>query len=315
MGLEIISIKSSFPKKFETLKDLKKTNNKWNLSKIYQSTGINKRYLSSKNEDIISLSIKSAKKIINIKNKNKIGFLLFVTQTSPYKLPSSACIIQDKLKLPQDIFAIDINMGCSGFIYALKLAETLLNDSKKNLGLIICSDTYTKYIKKSNKSCKPIFSDASASILLKKRNTNAIGPFDFGVDGSGFSDLLLKNNSNDIFMNGPKIAIFTLNKIPTFIKNFTIKNKINKKTIKLMALHQASKYVCEKIQKKLNLNKKIFYNNFQKYGNTVSASIPLLLENAYRENKLKKNDLILACGFGVGLSWGIVKIKWTQKKQ
>lgn len=315
MGLEIISIKSSFPKKFETLKDLKKANNKWDLNKIYQSTGINKRYLSSKNEDIISLSIKSAKKIINIKNRNKIGFLLFVTQTSPYKLPTSACIIQDKLKLPQDIFATDINMGCSGFIYALKLAETLLNDNKKNLGLIICSDTYTKYIKKSNKSCKPIFSDASASILLKKRNINTIGPFDFGVDGSGFSDLLLKNNSNDIFMNGPKIAIFTLNKIPTFIKNFIIKNKINKKAIKLIALHQASKYVCEKIQKKLNLNKKIFYNNFQKYGNTVSASIPLLLENAYRKNKLKKNDLILACGFGVGLSWGIVKIKWTQKKQ
>ena len=116
-------------------------------------------------------------------------------------------------------------------------------------------------------------------------------------------------------MNGAKIAIFTLNKIPNFIKNFLDKNKINKHEIKLLALHQASKYVCEKIQKKLNLNNKIFYNNFQKYGNTVSASIPLLLENAFKEKKLKKNDIILACGFGVGLSWGIVKIKWTQKKQ
>ena len=88
--------------------------------------------------------------------------MLFVTQTSPYKLPSTACIIQDKLKLPQDIFAIDINMGCSGFVYALKLAETLLKDKSKSLGLIICSDTYTKFINKNNKSCRPIFSDASA---------------------------------------------------------------------------------------------------------------------------------------------------------
>ena len=182
MGLEIISIKSSFPKKKETLKDLTKLKDKINLKKIFSSTGINRRFISSKEEDVISLSIKSSKKLINNKNKKKIGFLLFVTQTSPYKLPSTACIIQDKLKLPQDIFAIDINMGCSGFVYALKLAETLLKDKSKSLGLIICSDTYTKFINKNNKSCRPIFSDASASILLKKSNKNNIGPFDFGVD-------------------------------------------------------------------------------------------------------------------------------------
>lgn len=315
MSLEIISIKSYLPRTFETLKNLKKTNFGWDIDKIYSSTGINKRYCSSKNEDVISLSIKSAKKVLNKNNRSKIGFLLVVTQTSPYKLPSTACIIQNKLNLPNNIFAADINMGCSGFIYALKLAEKLLDKSKKNLGLIICCDTYTKYIKKNNKSCRPIFSDASSTTLLKKNRSSIIGPFDFGVDGSGYKDLFLKNSSNNIFMNGPKIAIFTLNKIPEFINNFIIKNKIPKEKIKLIALHQASKYVCKKIEKKLNLNKKIFYNNFEKVGNAVSASIPILLESAFKEKKIKKNDTIIACGFGVGLSWGITKIKWTQKKQ
>ncbi len=311
MGLEIISIKSSFPKKTESLENLTKFKNGIGLKKLFSSTGINKRFVSSKDEDIISLSIKSSKKLLNNKNKKKIGFLLLVTQTSPYKLPSAACIIQDKLKLPQDIFAIDINMGCSGFIYALKLAESLLKKSKKSLGLIICSDTYTKFITKNNKSCRPIFSDASASILLKKSNKNSIGPFDFGVDGSGYEDLLLKNNSTNIFMNGPKIAIFTLNKIPNFIQKFLKKNYLDKK-VKYIALHQASKFVFEKITNKLNFDKKIFLNNYQKVGNTVSASIPILIEDAYKKKKLKKNDIVVACGFGVGLSWGIVKIKWTK---
>ena len=315
MGIEILSIKSSLPKKFETIKDLTVENRSWDSDKIYKSTGINKRYIANENENIVTLSIKSAKKILTKDNKNKIGFILFVTQTSPFKLPSVSCLIQDKIGLPNDIFATDINMGCSGFIYALKLSESLINiNPKKKLGLIICSDTYTKYISKNNRSCRPIFSDASASILIGKSTKKNIGPYDFGVDGSGFSDLLLKNNSKDIYMNGAKIALFTLKKIPYFVNNFIKKNKIKKNEIKLMALHQASRYIYEKLKKGINLNKETFFCNFNNIGNTVSASIPLLLEKAKKMKKIKGGDVIIACGFGVGLSWGIVKIKWTKKR-
>ena len=142
MGLKIVSIKSSFPNKFQVL-NFKK------YKKIIQATGIKKRYLSSDKEDVVRLSIKSAKKILDKKLKNRISFLLFVSQTSPYKFPSISCILQNKLNLPKDIYAVDINMGCSGFIYALKLAKSLEKlNNKKKYGLIICSDTYTKYIKK-----------------------------------------------------------------------------------------------------------------------------------------------------------------------
>ena len=315
MGIEILSIKSSLPKKFETLKELSIKNKSWDTKKIYASTGINKRYIASESENIVTLSIKSAKKVVTKENKNKIGFILFVTQTSPFKLPSVSCLIQDKIGLPNDIFATDINMGCSGFIHALKLSESLINiNPKKKLGLIICSDTYSKYISKNNRSCRPIFSDASASILIGQSDKKNIGPYEFGVDGSGFSDLLLENNSKNIYMNGPKIALFTLKKIPYFINNFIKKNKIQKEEIKLMALHQASKYIYEQIKKRININQKSFLCNFNNIGNTVSASIPLLLEKAKKEKKIKGGDVIIACGFGVGLSWSIVKIKWTKKK-
>ena len=196
-------------------------------------------------------------------------------------------------------------------IYALKLAESLKNlDNKKKYGLIICSDTYTKYINKNNKSCRPIFSDASTTTLLKISKKNQIQNFDFGVDGSGFKSLYLKENSQNMFMNGPKVAIFTIKEIPKFIEQFLKKNRLKKTSIKYFILHQASKYVCDKIKDKLGLPKKFFLNNYQNYGNTVSSTIPLLLEECIKKKKIKKKDIIILCGFGVGLSWGIAKIKW-----
>lgn len=307
MSFQILSIRSEFPKNYENINSLKLKN--IDKKKLFKTTGINKRFVSSKNEDVITLSIKSAKKIITNKIKNQIGFLFFVSQTSPFKFPSVSCVLQDKLGLPKNIFAIDINMGCSGYIYALKLASNFKLPNKK-YGLIICSDTYTKFIQKNNNSCKPIFSDCSTTTLLKKTKKNCLRTFDFGTDGSGHKDLILYNNSKNMFMNGAKIAIFTLNTIPKFINNFITKNNINKNKIKLLLLHQASKYIYQKIKKKLHFKNSIFLNNFSKYGNTVSSSIPLLLEGAIKNKNIKKNDTIIACGFGVGLSWGIVEIKW-----
>ena len=304
MGLKIVSIKSSFPYKSENLKSEK-------YKKIIKATGINKRYVSSEKENVISLSIKSAKKVLNSKLKNRISFLLFVSQTSPYKFPSISCILQNELKLPKDIYAVDINMGCSGYIYALKLARSLENlNNNRKYGLIICSDTYTKYIEKNNNSCEPIFSDASTATLLKISKKNQFQAFDFGVDGSGYRSLILTENSKNMFMDGAKVAIFTIKEIPQFIKKFLFRNKLNARNVKYIALHQASKYVCDNIKKKLKFKNNYFLENYEKYGNTVSSTIPLLLKDCIDKKKLKKNNIIIACGFGVGLSWGIVKIKW-----
>lgn len=308
MPLKILSISSQFPKKFETLKSLK--NSKNNIKRLFDTTGINKRFICNDNEDVISLSIKSANKLMKNKNKRDIGFLIFVSQTSPFKFPSVACILQNKLGLDKNIFAIDLNMGCSGYIYALKLASSLENLEGKKYGLIICSDTYTKFISKNNTSCKPIFSDASTTTLLSFSKKKHFEAFGFGVDGNGYQDLYLKHNSKEMFMNGAKVALFTLKEIPSFLTNFFKKNKINRSKIKFLILHQASKYIFEKLKNKLNLKNTIFLKNYQKVGNTVSSSIPLLIKEIIDKKKLKKDEDIVACGFGVGLSWGAVKIKW-----
>ncbi len=304
MGFKIHSVTSHFPKKTENINFLKFGDKK----KIFNATGINKRFVSGPNEDVITLSIKSAKKIISKQIKKKIGFLLFVSQTSPYKFPSVSCILQEKLGLSKDIFATDINMGCSGYIHALKIANSLNKINNKEYGLIICSDTYTKYISTNNKSCKPIFSDASTSTLLKFTKREFLSAFSFGVNGKGYNSLILGNDDKEMFMDGSKIAIFSMNEIPIFIKNFVTNNKIKK--VKYFLLHQASRYVCEKIRLKMGATKDKFLTNYHKFGNTVSSTIPLLLKEAISKKKIKRGDILIACGFGVGLSWSIVKIKW-----
>ena len=311
MGVKILGIEYYLPLKTETLLDLKVSDKKKGINRVYEATGINKRHISDKKEDSIHLGLKSATKLLKKFDKKKVDFLIFVSQTSPYKLPSGACILQDKLSLRKDIMAFDINQGCSGFIYALDVAKNLMKGNKSyKHGLIVLSDTYTKFISKNNTSCKPIFSDASSSILIKKISKEFLGSSDFGTDGSGAMSLKLSNN--EIFMDGAKIAIFSLSRIPTFIKSFLKKNKINNKKLKLLALHQASKYVCNKIKDKLNLPNKKFYFNYSRIGNTVSSSIPIILKDCDKKKIIKNNDTVVACGFGVGLSWGITQIKWSK---
>jgi 3-oxoacyl-[acyl-carrier-protein] synthase-3 len=306
MSFDIHAIENSFPKKKTISKDIK----------ITKYTGIKKRYISSVNEDVLTLSINSLKKIFKKNEPDKIDFLLVVTQTSPYRFPSLSCIIQDRLNLRKNIFALDINMGCSGFIYALHLADSLFEKNKifKN-GIIVCSDTYTKFISKNNNSCGPIFSDGASSVLLKRNHKKIYKPYDFGVDGSGSKNLFLRGSEKDMFMNGAQVALFTLNVIPKFINNFLNKNLINKKEIKLYAFHQASKFVCENLKKKLDLTDKQVFFNYNKFGNMVSASIPILLKEADKKNLIKKDDKVLLCGFGVGLSWGATILNWKKLKK
>ena len=312
IGVKIKSIEYSLPKKIEYLSDLKKDNPNWDVKKIYSATGIKRRYVSDDQEDIISLSVKSAKKIFRNFSRKKIDILIVITQTSDYKLPSVSCILQDQLKLRNDIKAFDINMGCSGFIYGLNIASNLIRNKEGKNCLIICTDVYTKFIEKKNRSCRPIFSDASCSILISADKKNCIGPFQFGTDGKGAFDLSLKDGNKNIYMNGSKVALFSIKRVPESINKLLYKIKKKKITVDKFIFHQASKYVLDKIYKNMKLDKSKIFQNYKDYGNTVSASIPIALRQASKKKFLKNNDQIILTGFGVGLSWGSVFIKWKK---
>ena len=220
--------------------------------------------------------------------------------------------MQDKLNLKTNIQAFDVNMGCSGFIYALNLGDKIIESGQAKNGLIICSDVYTKYINKKNSSCRPIFSDASSSIILSNSKYKSIKKFSFGTDGSGALDLNLKENSKNIYMNGAKVALFAIKRVPESISEILKKtnNKIN--NVDKFIFHQASKYVLDKIYRILKINKKKVFENYKNFGNTTSSSIPIALKLASSKKLLKNNDKLILCGFGVGLSWATVLLKWKK---
>ena len=203
-------------------------------------------------------------------------------------------------------------MGCSGFIYALYLANNIIKNKEGKNGLIICSDVYTKFIKKNNRSCRPIFSDASCSVIISKAKSNSIDNFVFGTDGSGFQDLILKNQSDDIFMNGSRVALFSIKRVPQSIRDLLKKCKIKINQVDKFVFHQASKFVLNKLYEVLNIDRKKIFENYMNYGNTVSASIPIALKMANNKKFLKINDKLVLTGFGVGLSWGSVLLKWKK---
>lgn len=313
MHSTIKSIEYYLPKNIETLKTLKKDNPNWDIDKIYKATGINKRFIAKK-ESIIEMAEKSCKKLIKNNNIKDIDFLILVTQSQETGIPSSSCILHKKLGLNNNCMSFDINQGCSGFVYSLAVATSLIRNKIAKKGIIICSEKYSKYIKKNDKSCKPIFSDGSASILVETSKKNCINSFVLGTNGNGHHNLMVpskdisiknyKIKKGNLYMDGSAVFLFTLSAVKKCFIEILKKSKLKKDNIDYIVFHQASKLVLENLVRKLDLDKKKVINNLDNVGNTVSASIPIALKTLINKNKIRKNSTVLLLGFGVGYSWG-----------
>ena len=291
------------------ISNLKKSHPHWNVKDVLKKTGIKKLYLSNENEDVLNLAVRSCKKTLTNFNKKKIDCVIVVTQTAKKKLPSVSCMIQDQLNLKKNIIAFDIGLGCSGFVYGLSVINSLLSSNTVKTALLVCADTYNKFLNKQNRTCRTVFSDAASSCIVQKVNSKKSVKFSFLTDGAGASDLM--ENNNNIEMKGSNIFHFTTKNIPNLFNDILKKNNLNKKDIDQFVFHQASKLVIDKLTKILELDKNKVFRNYDKIGNTVSSSIPIALENLKKNNKIKKNQKIMLVGFGVGLSAAASIINWS----
>ena len=292
-----------------TISNLKKSHPHWDIKSVLDKTGIKKLYLSSENEDVLNLSIKSCKKTLKNFKKKKIDCVIVVTQTAKKKLPSVSCIIQDNLNLKKNILAFDIGLGCSGFVYGLSVINSLLNSNTVKTVLFVCADTYSKFLDDQNRTCRTVFSDAASSCIIQKVKSNKNVKFSFLTDGSGATDLI--ENNNNIEMKGSNIFHFTTKNIPILFNDILKKNNLVKRNIDHFIFHQASKLVIDKLINVLELDKNKVFKNYNKIGNTVSSSIPIGLENLKKNKKIKKNQKIMLIGFGVGLSAAASIINWS----
>ena len=285
-----------------------KKNPHWNMAEVKKKTGINYIYESNENEDVLELSYKSSSKTLKKFNKKKIDSIVVVTQTAKNKLPSVSCVLQEKLKLNKNVFTLDINLGCSGFIYALATLHSFFSSNITRNTLLICSDTYTKFLENNDRTCRTIFSDSASSCIVSAHSSNISPVFNFFTDGSGANDLIEKNNY--IKMNGSGVFLFTTKTIPNLINNLLKKNNLKIKNIDHFIFHQASKLVLDKLKLELKIPSKKFHINYDKIGNTTSASIPIVLEELIKNKMLKKNNNLMLVGFGVGLSAACCILKW-----
>ena len=325
MKVKIVSSAYYLPEKKEGDKDLLLDNPDWDISKISEKTGIYSRSIASPHQTAVDLAFEAGNKLLkDVSFKEDIDLIILVTQSPDYVLPTSACILQNQLGLSKKCMAFDINLGCSGFVYAISVAGSLIESGVAKKGLILCSETYTKYIHKNDRTCRPIFSDGASATLLVGSNSDNIGPFVFGTDGSGYEKLIVREGGarepNIIVdssyglleMNGAEVFLFTLSSVPACINMLLDKSNLKIEDIDLFVFHQASKVVLENLIRTMSLDKDKVFINLKYVGNTVSASIPIALKDAETQGRLKNGDTIMLVGFGVGLSWGATLTTWRE---
>lgn len=305
----------------------------WTAEKILSKTGIALRHVSSENETAVDLAEHAARHLFSAGvDKSRIDFVLLCTQSPDYKLPSSACLLQDRLGLSRNCGALDFDLGCSGFVYGLSLAKGLIVSCAAKNVLLITAETYTKYIHPMDKSVRTIFGDGAAAVLVDANACEEIGVFSFGTDGSGAENLIVRTGGartatvlaapdetdssgnqrtvNNVFMAGPEIFNFTLEIVPTTMADVLAKNGLRKDDIDLFVFHQANAFMLNTIRKVNLIPRDKFYIDMEDTGNTVSSTIPIALQRAEAKGVLKPGMRVMVMGFGVGLSWGATVLTW-----
>ncbi|MDX6188206.1 ketoacyl-ACP synthase III [Flavobacterium sp. Fl-318] len=300
----------------------------WGIEKISSKTGINARHISAPEEFSSDMAVKAAEKLFaeHHIDKSEIDFLLFCTQSPDYFLPTTACIIQQKLGLETTIGALDFNLGCSGFVYGLSLAKGLIAGQMAKNVLLITSETYSKFIHPKDKSNKTIFGDAAAATLVtSEKGFCSIENFIFGTDGKGAENLIVKQggmrfpvsnqsedvadefgnvrNDKNLFMNGTEIFNFTGEFVPKLTQAILEKSNLVKEDIDLFIFHQANKYMLNHLRKKIKIAEENFFIAMENCGNTVSSTIPIALYEAQKQGRVDSSKNIVLAGFGVGYSW------------
>ena len=326
----IKAISYYLPERVVTNEDLVKDFPEWTVEKVAGKVGVNQRHIAAENETASDMATKSAEKLFwehNI-DRSTIDFILLCTQSSDYYLPTSACLIQNRLGLSTSCGALDFNLGCSGFVYGLSLAKGLIAGGIAKNILLLTAETYSKHIHPKDKGNRTIFGDASAATLVSTVGFASVEDFCLGTDGRGAENLIVKKgglrqpnavgdltfdeagnptSSDYLHMNGGEIFNFTSEAVPVLVENVLEKNQLKQNDIQLFVFHQANKYMMNYLRKLIDIEPEKFYFYLEKVGNTVSSTIPIALCEAQKEGKLEGN--ILIAGFGVGYSWGATVLK------
>jgi len=337
----IRSIQYYLPENTLTNADLASQHPDWRVEKIGAKTGIEERHVSGPEEFSSDLAVQAASKLFSegVCSPSEVDYLLLCTQSPDYFLPTTACLVQERLGLPVSAGALDFNLGCSGFVYGLGLAKGLIETGQARNALLITSETYSKFLHPEDRATRTIFGDAAAATLVEGTPDPPhpdgcwIGPFVYGTDGRGALNLIVRAGGlrvprssetakpardeagnlrvdDNLYMNGPELFTFTIREVPGAVEQLLARSGKTIDSIDLFVFHQANQFMLEHLRSQLRIPVEKFWLSLARCGNTVSASIPIALKEAEVAGVLHAGNLVMVLGFGVGYSWAGALIRW-----
>lgn len=323
-NISIFGITTVVPENVLNLETLSSVYGNDDVRKIIATTGIKEVRVADNETTASDLCFQAAQHLIKQLDieKNEIDGLIFVSQTNDYSLPQTSNVLQSRLGLNENVFCLDIRLGCSGYVVGLFQASLLINSGACKNVLVLAGDTTSKIINPKDKSLRMVFGDAGSATFVKN-GSDDIG-FKIHNKGSGFSELIIPaggfrkpissltsneisdkdgniRSENDLYMNGAEIFNFAINNVPTLIDDLLKIAKWSKTDVDLFLFHQANNFMVEYLKRKLKIITEKVPLGVENYGNTGPCSIPLLLSHI--SGKQFSSDKVIMCGFGVGLSW------------
>jgi 3-oxoacyl-[acyl-carrier-protein] synthase-3 len=311
-----------FPERVETNALLKAEFPGWDMDLIYEKTGIGSRHIAAEGECASDLAAAAAGKLFaeHDVDPQSIDFLLLCTQTPDYPLPTTACLLQSRLGLKTTVGALDFNLGCSGYVYGLSLADGLIRSGAARRVLLLTAETYSKYIHPTDRSLRTIFGDGAAATLVEAASEPSLSAFQFGTDGTGADTLLVTRGGarpaeqaikprhrqrweSALYMDGPSLINFTVVAVPQLVENILQAAELTDRDIDLYLFHQATQKMLEQLRERMHVSAERLPMVLEDCGNTVSSTIPILIDTLRQDGRLQRGMRCMLVGFGVGWSW------------
>ena len=332
-GIRIAGVASAVPERLCLPSEFYERFGEEDVLKIVESTGVAKRYIAPPGMCVSDLCVAASERLL-VEGKwerEAIDAVIFISQSGDYTVPFTAGMIQNRLGLSKGCAAFDVNLGCSGYVYGLWLAGSLINGGGMQRVLLLMGDTSTK-ASEEDRSVALLFGDAGTATIVEKSDENSEFTFVLGTDGKGAKNLIIpangcRNPSTDLtrirvevengnrrsqeelYMNGPEIFAFTLAEVPKMVRQVLAASGNTIETIDSVVLHQANKFIIEYLTKRMKVPDTKVPLSLGEYGNTSSASIPVTMTHCLREQLSLGTMNLLFGGFGVGYSWGAVTCK------
>lgn len=335
-NIKISAVACSVPTQIVKSSDYYDLFGKDSVDKFIEMTGVYEHRKALENQTASDFGYVAARKIIQEKkiNVEEIGALVFGAHSFDYRRPATACVLHKRLGLSKDCVAFDVSLGCSAFVYCVQTASSLMINSDIDKALVIVGETMTKMVHPEDKASVMLFGDGGGAVLLEKTNENSKISGILKTDGCGYKAIIAPaggfrnmyastktfvwNDGNkrtlyNTIMNGADVFSFTISDVPKTIKEFLEKSNTTVEDYDIFAFHQANKFIHKQLSKKIKIDFDKMPLCLDRFGNTSAPAIPLTLCDFVGTDSSDQLMNVLMCGFGVGLSWGVLSAKINKK--